>query len=233
MKIKNLVFDIDDTVYHKDDVNLTNRIYNQISELSNNGFDIYFATRRSGFNLKEVEQYITNGIVSDIVCANGLYCINDKKSNSISRSVLDQLIENNRLLAIGSKGFFTNDLTEFDSFGNFLGIQNLLECSQVENISSINIRSEKSEYIESFACESIGVKYDERYKTYELFVANTNKFTKINEVLNGEKFIGFGDNPEDDNCLFVHEGMLLKNEFRHNDPNAVTAEEMLNFLKEL
>lgn len=233
MKIKNLVFDIDDTIYHKDDLSLTNRIYDQILELNNNGFAIYFATRRSGFNLNEIKQYIENNIVKDIVCANGLYCINDNRSKSIPRDILEELVERNSLLTIGSNGFFTNDFREFDNFANFLGQDNYLELAEVENISSINIRSQKVDYIEAFANDIIGVRYDENYSTYELFVADTNKFNKINEILEGQKFIGFGDNPEDDSCLFKYEGLLLKNDIRHSDPNAVTGEEMLEFLKEL
>lgn len=233
-KITNLVFDIDDTVYHKDDAKLTEVIYETIMLLSLSGFKIYFATRREAFNLKEVGRYLENGIVSDVICANGLYSINTKSTSSIDEELFKQLESKYSMITVASNGYYTNDLVIFERFATFLGNENQLERSELVNISSINIHSEaRSADIEQFDSEAIEVYYDEKYLTYQIGVRNINKYNQVNQVLDGQPFIGFGDNPRDDQCLFKYQGLLLKNDFRHEDPTAVDGYQMVAYLQAL
>lgn len=233
-KIMNLVFDIDDTIYHNQNEKLTEDIYNAIRELNSVGYTIYFATRREAFNLKVVQNYIDNNIVTDIICANGLYSINEEEKQGISKTLLENLTRDYSLLAVANNGFYTNDQIEFEGFVKFLYTDNEKYISELENISSINLRSNiKSEYIESLANENIDVSYDDLYNTYELNVSSINKFNKVEEILNGKKFIGFGDNPKDDECLFKYEGILLRNDKRHNLEHAISGEQLLEYLTRL
>lgn len=187
-----LIFDIDDTIYYKNDERLTRKIHTELIRISKN-HKIYLATQRHHYNLGPVERLINESIVTDVICGNGAYTLygETRKECCINYEFIKAL-EGCEYIAIAQNGIYQLGSSHW-GLATFYCKNFVNSIEELKNINSIVIKSEKNDTLEQVILNS-GLKYrfDNRYKSYNVTTVDCNKLSMINS-LNFEEFYGFGN----------------------------------------
>lgn len=186
------IFDIDNTIYHRDDEQLSDDIFKSLSKLCEVG-DVYFATRR--------ENFILNPILGleykNIIVANGAYDLNGEL---LCRSILNfkeilEYLDHLPYVAIGPDGIVCNNI---EAFGSFCGFYNNQFIDEPQTVTSIAFISKRDMDIERYFLENdLSFVYVENYENYIVQVSGVNKHSSI-EMLKFDEYIAFGDDIDDD-----------------------------------
>ncbi len=187
----NIVFDIDNTIFFKDDKALTTAVECALLKLERE-HNIYIATRREKFLLKPIERLS----VANVICANGAYDINSTMQvNAINTNEILPLIKKYPYMLIGSEGISTND---YDRFCDFCQFYNNQIVDELDIVSSIVVKCNKNSKLEDVLAKyDCQVHYVNEYQNYIIAASNASKQGALSQ-LNIDCDYAFGDDLIDD-----------------------------------
>ncbi len=213
----NLIFDIDNTIYFRDDKKATSEILECLIQLGKK-YNLYFATRREQYNLEPIDELIKSGLVKNVFCANGAYDLNnelstsflnnsDKLTNYLKANNYHYLLETNQGIVINKSG----RLYQMEDFYNKKYLEN---TNQIDQVASILICSSKNEKLEQlFQMHDCSYIYNEHYENYSIANPLATKEQMINKAVKDD-YICFGDSLLDDLMMIKNakQGYLIEQE---------------------
>lgn len=188
----NIIFDIDDTIYYKNDLPLTKMIYKELIKISKT-HDIYLATQRQEYNLKPVLNLINDGIIKDVICGNGAYTLSGiyREGSCINKVFLNKL-GNYEYLAISQSGIYQVGSSHW-GLATFYEKKFVNEVDELENISSVVVQSKRSDTLEQIITDAgLKFRFNDKYNNYNISEMTCDKLSMIN-YLSLEEFHGFGN----------------------------------------
>ncbi len=197
----NLIFDIDNTIYFRDNKELSAQIMERLIILAKE-HKLYFATRREKYNLEPISPLLEMGLVENIICGNGAYDIkNTCESNFLpnANTIVEYLInEKYHFLLETDQGIKINGNGRFYRMEDFYNKLFIPVEEMTTNVVSILIDSEKSLSLETiFKNNNYHFVYNEQYQNYSIANLKATKGQMIKQIVK-EPYIAFGDSLLDD-----------------------------------
>ncbi len=197
----NLIFDIDNTIYFRNNKELSGQIMEKLITLAKK-HKLYFATRREQYNLDPITSLLEMDLVENVICGNGAYDLNNIiESNFLpnAKEIIEYLInEQYHFLLETDQGIKINGNGRFYRMEEFYNKLFIETEQMMTNVVSILIDSEKSPTLETiFKNNNYHFVYNEQYQNYSIANLKATKWYMIEQIVQ-KPYIAFGDSLLDD-----------------------------------